>query len=42
MDGQRESLERREGPDAETKRATIVVTVPEDERPWHPAEPPAG
>jgi hypothetical protein len=33
---------RREGADAETKRATIVVTVPEDERPWHPAEPPAG
>ena len=29
---------RREGPDAETKRATIVVTVPEEERPWH-AEP---
>ena len=25
----------REGPDTETKRATIVVTVPTAERPWH-------
>jgi len=34
---------RREGTNAETKRATIVVTVPEGERPWHPvAEPPLG
>ena len=29
---------RRDGADAEAKRATIVVTVPEGERPWH-AEP---
>ena len=38
MDGQRDSLERRDGPDAETERATIVVPVPEDAPPWH-AEP---
>ncbi|MGZ4624869.1 MAG: uracil-DNA glycosylase family protein [Kineosporiaceae bacterium] len=25
----------RTGPDAETKRATIIVTVPPDSRPWH-------
>jgi hypothetical protein len=31
------SWARREGTDEESKRATIVVTVPTAERPWHPA-----
>jgi hypothetical protein len=33
---------RREGVDTEAKRATIVVTVPEGERPWKAGPDPAG
>jgi hypothetical protein len=33
---------RREGVDTEAKRATIVVTVPEGERPWNAGPDPAG
>jgi hypothetical protein len=36
------SWARREGNDAEAKRATIVVTVPAEERPWHVPDPPSG
>jgi hypothetical protein len=32
-----EEWAKRVGPDAETKRATLVVTVPADLRPWHSA-----
>ena len=30
-----EEWAKRDGPDAETKRATLVVRVPDDLRPWH-------
>jgi uracil-DNA glycosylase len=37
-----QSWARREGADDESKRATIVVTVPEGERPWHAESSPDG
>jgi len=30
-----ETWAKREGADAEAKRATLVVRVPDDLRPWH-------
>ena len=36
------SWARREGNDAEAKRATIVFTVPAEERSWHVPAPPSG